>query len=321
MEKKMHTRKVVIVGAGRVGSHCALCLMFRHLVNQIVLIDVNREAAEAQAMDLQNLASGLGESFTIRAGDYSDCADAHFVIMTAGRSRKPGQTRLEMLGATMQVLGGIVPQIRDSGFGGILISVTNPSDIVAEYLYRTMKLPRGHVFGTGTALDSARLRGIIGREIGVDSRQVNAFCMGEHGDSSFIPTSHISVGGIQLREYLSMRKDGGETQLDFDAIKKQVKEAGSRIVKGKGCTEFGIASIVSQIIMSILHNERAVIPLSAHLEGEYGESGISIGVPCILSDQGVEQVLEIDLTYDERRAMRKSCDIVRENLDKVFPEG
>lgn len=318
MDKEIRTRKVVIVGSGRVGSHCALCLMFRHLVNEIVLIDVNRAAAEAQAMDLQDLASGLGDSFVIRAGDYSDCADAHFVVMTAGRSRKPGQTRLEMLGATMQVLDGIVPQIRDSGFQGILISVSNPSDIVAEYLFRTMGLPRGHVFGTGTALDSARLRGIIGRQIGVDVRQVNAFCMGEHGDSSFIPTSHISVGGIPLREYLAMRGSAA-TAIDFDEVRREVKEAGSHIVSGKGCTEFGIASIVSQIVMSILHNERAVIPLSAHLEGEYGESGISIGVPCILSDQGVEQVLEIDLTYDERQAMRKSCDIVRSSLEKVFP--
>ena len=303
------TRKAVIIGAGRVGSHVALCLMFQHLVNEIVFLDVNHEAARAQALDLDDLASGLGDSFTIRVGDYSDCKDAHFVILTAGRSRRPGETRLQMLDGTVKVLDGIVGPLKDSGFHGILISVSNPAD-----------LPRSQVFGTGTALDSARLRRVLSETIDVGSRQIQAFCMGEHGDSMFIPTSRISVEGIGLREYLSLRNDVVDS-IDFDDVMRRVRESGAAIISGKGCTEFGIASVVSTLVTSILHNEKRVVPLSAHLEGEYGESGISAGVPCVIGSTGVDAVLEIDLSYDERRAMRKSCSIIRDYCEKALPDA
>lgn len=318
MSSKIHTRKAVIVGAGRVGSHAALCLMFQHLVNEIVFLDVNPAAAAAQAGDLNDLASGLGDNFVIRVGDYSDCKDAHSVILTAGRSRRPGETRLQMLDGTIKILEGIVGPIRDSGFHGILISVSNPCDVVTEYLYRNLGLPRSQVFGTGTLLDSARLRRALSEIIGVNSKQIQAICMGEHGDSSFIPTSHISVQGIDLREYLSLTHRN-VSSLDFDDIMKRVRESGSSIVLGKGCTEFGIGSIVASIVLAVLHNEKIVVPLSAHLDGEYGESGICAGVPCVLGAQGIEQVLEIDLSYDERKAMRKSCGIIRENVEKAMP--
>lgn len=314
----MRTRKVIIIGAGHVGSHCALCLMFGHLVNQIVLVDVNRERAEAEAMDLNDLASGLGDGFEIRAGSYADCKDAHFIIMTAGKGRRPGQSRLDLLGGTLRILDDIVPEIKKSGFHGILISVSNPSDIVTEYLYRGLDLPRGHVFGTGTALDSARLRRVLGKELKVDARQVDAIVMGEHGDSSFIPTSHISINGIPLREYMKLAGRGREG-IDFTEVKKKVREAGSRIIAGKNVTEFGIASVVVEIVTSILHNERTILPLSVHLDGEYGEKDLSIGVPAILSEQGVEKVLEYDLNNSEIQAFHASCDVVRQKLDAATP--
>ena len=319
-EKKIHTRKAVIIGAGRVGSHAALCLMFQHLVNEIVFLDVNPEAAAAQAGDLNDLASGLGDNFVIRVGDYSDCGDAHFVIMTAGRSRRPGETRLQMLGGTVKILESMVGPIRDSGFHGIFISVSNPCDVVTEYLYRNLGLPRGQVFGTGTLLDSVRLRRALSEIIGVNSKQIQAVCMGEHGDSSFIPTSHIAVQGIDLREYLSVT-NGKSSDIDFADVMKRVRESGSSIVAGKGCTEFGIGSVVASIVMAVLHNERIVVPLSVHLEGEYGESGICAGVPCVLGDEGIERVLEIDLSYDERKAMRTSCGIIREYVEQAMPEA
>lgn len=318
MSGKIKTRKAVIIGAGRVGSHAALCLMFQHLVNEIVFLDVNPEAAAAQAGDLNDLASGLGDNFVIRVGNYSDCKDAHFVILTAGRSRRPGESRLQMLDGTIKILDGIVGPLRDSGFHGIVISVSNPCDVVTEYLYRNLGLPRSQVFGTGTLLDSARLRRALSEIIGVNSKQIQAICMGEHGDSSFIPTSHISVQGIDLREYLSLTHMNSAC-LDIADVKRRVRESGSAIVSGKGCTEFGIGSVVASIVTAILHNDRVVMPLSVHLDGEYGESGICAGVPCVLGNQGIEHVLEIDLSYDERRAMRKSCDIIRENVNKVMP--
>lgn len=318
MSGKIKTRKAVIIGAGRVGSHAALCLMFQHLVNEIVFLDVNPEAAAAQAGDLNDLASGLGDNFVIRVGNYSDCKDAHFVILTAGRSRRPGESRLQMLDGTVKILEGIVGPLRDSGFHGVVISVSNPCDVVTEYLYRNLGLPRSQVFGTGTLLDSARLRRALSEIIGVNSKQIQAICMGEHGDSSFIPTSHISVQGIDLREYLSLTHMNSAS-LDIADVKRRVRESGSAIVSGKGCTEFGIGSVVASIVTAILHNDRVVMPLSVHLDGEYGESGICAGVPCVLGNQGIEHVLEIDLSYDERRAMRKSCDIIRENVNKAMP--
>lgn len=318
MSGKIKTRKAVIIGAGRVGSHAALCLMFQHLVNEIVFLDVNPEAAAAQAGDLNDLASGLGDNFVIRVGNYSDCKDAHFVILTAGRSRRPGESRLQMLDGTVKILEGIVGPLRDSGFHGIVISVSNPCDVVTEYLFRNLGLPRSQVFGTGTLLDSARLRRALSEIIGVNSKQIQAICMGEHGDSSFIPTSHISVQGIDLREYLSLTHMNSAS-LDIADVKRRVRESGSAIVSGKGCTEFGIGSVVASIVTAILHNDRVVMPLSVHLDGEYGESGICAGVPCVLGNQGIEHVLEIDLSYDERRAMRKSCEIIRENVNKVMP--
>lgn len=318
-EGDIRTRKAVIIGAGRVGSHVALCLMFQHLVNEIVFVDVNQDAARAQALDLEDLASGLGDSFTIRPGEYADCADAHFVILTAGRSRRPGETRLQMLDGTIKVLSGIVGPLKESGFHGILISVSNPADIVTEYLYRKLELPRSQVFGTGTALDSARLRRVLSDTLDVSNHQIQAICMGEHGDSMFIPTSRIAVEGIGLREYLSLREDVVDS-IDFDDVMRRVRESGAAIIAGKGCTEFGIASIVSSLVTAILHNEKRVVPLSVHLDGEYGESGISAGVPCVIGNTGVDKVLDIDLSYDERRAMRKSCSIIRDNLEKVLPE-
>lgn len=319
MHDGVKTRKAVIIGAGRVGSHVALCLMFQHLVNEIVFVDVNTQAARAQALDLEDLASGLGDSFSIREGGYEDCADAHFVILTAGRSRKPGETRLQMLDGTIKVLGGIVGPLKESGFHGILISVSNPADIVVEYLYRELELPRSQVFGTGTALDSARLRRVLSETIDVSSHQIQAICMGEHGDSMFIPTSRIAVEGMALREYLSLRPELVDN-IDFADVMRRVRESGAAIISGKGCTEFGIASIVATLVTSILHNEKRVVPLSVHLDGEYGESGIAAGVPCVIGDSGVDTVLEIDLSYDERRAMRSSCDIIRKNVATVLPE-
>ncbi len=316
MAPRIHTRKIVIIGAGHVGSHVAMCLMNKHLVNEIVFLDVNTEAVEAQVMDLDDLASGLGDSFVIRGGTYADCEDAHFVVNTAGRSRRPGETRLDMLQGTVKVLEKIVAPIKESGFNGIFINVSNPCDVITEYVYRELGLPREQVFGTGTSLDSARLRRILSDRIGVDRKQIQAFCMGEHGDSSFIPVSHISVGGFSLREYGRLRPEI-RPSLDTEAIKDEVRAAGSKIVKGKGCTEFGIASVVCDIVSAILHDDKRVMPLSAHLDGEYGAFNIAAGTPCILGAEGIEQVLEVELGEKDDKRMQYSLDVLRSYLEQI----
>lgn len=316
MATRVKTRKVVIIGAGHVGAHIALCLMFQHLVNEIVFLDINDAAVRAQVMDLDDLAAGMGDSFIISGGTYADCEDAHFVVNTAGRSRKPGESRLAMLEGTVKVLQNIVTPIKDSGFHGIFINVSNPCDIVTEYVYQQLGLPRGQVFGTGTGLDSARLRRILSDNLGVARTQVQAFCMGEHGDSSFIPASHITVGGLALKEYLRLRPEF-KANLDLDKVIKEVRAAGGTIVQGKGCTEFGIAGVVADIIVAVLHDEKRVMPLSVHLDGEYGGRHLCAGTPCVLGNQGVEQVLELELSGNEQELMQKSLDVLRDYLKKI----
>ena len=309
-------RKVVIIGCGRVGSHAALALLCNQLVDEIVLVDVNEAAAVSEMMDLKDFSTALGIHVAIRVGDYSDCADARFLIMTAGRHRKPGESRRDMLEGTFDILSKIVGPIKESGFDGTLISVSNPADIVAEYLYRSLDLPRSRNFGTGTALDTIRLQRVVGTLVGMERSQVQAIVMGEHGDSSFVPESHVSLGGIPLDEYLRLRPEHAD-KLQFTAIGKTVHESGASIIQGKGATEFGIGATVAMIVSSILHNEKRVIPLSAHLRGEYDERFVSVGVPCLVGQNGIEQVYELELSDEESKLFHKSCEIIRSGFETI----
>ncbi len=310
------TRKVAVIGMGRVGSHAALSLMFNQLVDEIVLIDINKAAARAEMLDLKDWSTALNVHVKIRTGDYADCGDAHFVIMTAGRPRQPGETRLQMLDGTFKIMRDIVGPLRESGFHGIMISVSNPADVVTEYLCRELNLPRSHCFGTGTALDTFRLRRMVGNLIGLERSQVDAVVMGEHGDSSFVPTSHVYLGGVPLKEYLRMCPEKAEL-LRFDEVSRQVRGAGADIIAGKGATEYGIGGTIAMIVSSILHNEKRVIPLSAHLDGEYGEHDVSVGVPCLVGEDGVEQIFELELDPSEQEALHHSCQIIRDSLSTI----
>ena len=310
------SRKVVIIGAGNVGSHVAMNLMNEQYADEIVFLDINEEAANAQVTDLRDMLTALGRHVRIRVGTYDDCADANFIIMTAGRSRKPGETRLQMLESTFAILDGIMTPIRDSGFDGILICVSNPADVVTEYFYRNLNLPRSHVFGTGTALDTVRLRRIIGRIVDVDRDQVQAIVMGEHGDSSFIPESHISIGAVPMTEYLRNHPEL-ENKLDYQNITKMVHEAGGQIIRGKHSTEFGIGAEVAMVVSAILHHERKVMPLSVHLDGEYDQTNVSVGVPCVLGRDGIQEILELELTNKDRAALRHSCDVIRGSFSSI----
>lgn len=310
------SRKVVIVGTGRVGSHAALSLMFNQLVDEIVLVDINEAASHAEMMDLKDWTSALDVHVKVRTGTLAECADARFVIMTAGRARHANESRHQMLQATFSILRNIVDPIAESGFHGILISVSNPADVVAEYLYRELDLPRSRCFGTGTALDTFRMRRAVGNRIALERSQVQAYVMGEHGDSSFVPTSHVFLAGVPLSEYVRMMPQHAPL-LNFTDIGNDVREAGARIISGKGATEFGIGATVATIVSAILHNEKRVIPLSAHLDGEYGEKDVSVGVPCLLGENGIEQIYELELTADELSALHSSCKVIRNSFANI----
>ena len=271
--KAIKNGKIVIIGAGHVGSHCGLSLMMQGLADEIVYIDIDKNKAVMQALDLDDMASNLDRDFTVRAGDYSDCADAHIVVMAAGKSRLPGQTRLDMFDDSIKMMNTIVGPLKESGFHGILISISN-------------------------------------------RHSIQAYCMGEHGDSQFIPVSHIQIGGIPVKEYLSIHPEYRD-KMDFDKISAEDKVCGFHIVEGKGCTEFGIGAVLSNIARAVMHDEKRILPVSVLLEGEYGEQGVPAGVPCVIGKNGVEEILEISLTEKEKEQLHNSCNVIRGFVEKA----
>ena len=312
----IEVRRVVIVGAGNVGSQCASSIMMLGLADEIVLLDVNTSLARAQVMDLDDMASGLKQRVAIRVGTYDDCTNAEFVVLAAGKSRLPGQSRRDMLQDTMRILDPIAESIKQSGFGGILICVTNPVDVVAEYMYRSLGMPYAKVFGTGTALDTARLRRILSKHTGVSRQHIQAFALGEHGESSFVWGSHLCFEGVMMSELQDQRTIS--KPLKMGEINQLVRQRGSDIIAGKGRTEYGISTVVTDIISSVIHNEHSIIPLSVHLDGEFSESDISISVPCIVGACGVEQILAISMTDEELSMFHSSCDAIRSYAGMVL---
>lgn len=310
------TRKVVIIGAGHVGTHCASALLLRGVADSITLVDTDARKAAAQAMDLSDSLEYSPFRASVRAGDYSDCADVDLVVLAAGVPRLPGQTRLDVMAGTMREMRSIAPRLKSSGFNGVLICISNPCDIVTDFFSREMQLPPGRVFGTGTALDSARLRGILSDLTGLDRRSIRAFSMGEHGDSQMIPFSHVSIGGLPLLGLI------GEQPQQYGHIEpaqvlERTRMTGMDIIEGKGSTEFGIGAVLSDIANAVFHDERRILAVSALLEGQYGQSGLHAGVPAVIGKSGVEEVPELSLTQQETRQFALSCDVIRTHLARI----
>ncbi len=299
--------KIVIIGSGHVGSHCASALAAYGICSEIVLLDKEETIARAHAADIADGAAMMPQRTTVRAGGYSECADADIVVMAAGVSRKPGQTRLDMLGDTIAIMQDIVPRLKKSGFGGIVVSISNPADVVADYLRAHLGLPARQVFSTGTALDSARLRRILSERYQVDGKSVQAFAMGEHGDSQMIPFSAITLGGVPLSLF--------DPDPPKAALLERTRLTGMEIVIGKGSTEFGIGMILAQFVRAILRDERCILPASPLLEGQYGISGLHAGVPCIIGKHGVEQILELPLTAEELEQFRNSTQVIGRHVE------
>ena len=308
--------RVVIIGAGRVGSHCAMSLIPGHLADEIVLIDANEAFAAAQATDLADFATGMRRGTMVRTGTYADCDQANFVLVTAGRGRRPGESRLELLHDTLGSLRDIADKLSATSFDGVVVTVTNPVDIATEYLLQRLGLPAHQVLGTGTSLDTIRLKRILSAKTGVDVGQIQGFCLGEHGDSSFVAWSHVSLGGVPLQEYLRARPDLAQ-DVSRGEIQRVVHESGGQIINGKGCTEFGVGSVVTDLIWAVSRGETRILPLSAHLDGQYGERGICAGTPCVVGGGGVEQVLEVELNAREKELMAASCDVIRSRIEEI----
>jgi L-lactate dehydrogenase len=313
----LKTRKVVIVGAGHVGSHVALALIQAGEADDIVLIDLLKEKAEGHAMDMDDAISGAvcGHDAAIRAGGYEELADADILVMAFGRSRRPGETRLDMFDDSIRMANEVISHLQTVHFQGIMISISNPADIICEYIRRRMGWERNRCFCTGTSLETYRLLRVLAHRTGYARRSIQGFCMGEHGNSSFIVWSRIFING---KPFLDLLKEKAELAgLSLEQLQDEVKRAGDIEIDGKGCTEFGIANVACMLITAIFHDQKLVWPCSTALEGEYGEQHVAAGVPCVIGKQGVEDVLEMPITMHEQQKFHDSCDILRDFLKRA----
>ena len=303
--------KVVIVGAGAVGSSIAFDLCIQGLCDEIVLIDINYDKAWTEAADIQQGAAYQHSNVKIHAGTYEECGDADIVIITAAAPYIDGQRRLDMVDSAAKIIKSIVPQIMDSGFDGYFIVVTNPVDVMAYLVYQISKLPPNQVIGTGTSLDSARLRLALADFLQIDIKSIQAYTMGEHGDSQFIPWSNVYIGSKSFADILADNK-ARLGEVDLDQFLRDVKEAAFKVGHLKRTTNFAIAAAVAKIIAIIFNDENTIIPVSTLLNGEFGEHDVFIGVPVILNRQGVKEIVEIRLSQKELECFKKSIATIKD---------
>ncbi len=307
-------RKVAIIGCGFVGSSIAFSLMQRGLFTEMVLLDVDGAKAEGEAMDLSHGLPYIA-SMDIRAGTYDDIGDCALVVITAGVNQKQGETRLDLIGKNVAILKNIIPQITSRGFEGILLIVSNPVDVLTYAAYRISGYPKRRVIGSGTVLDTARLKYLLGERLRVDSRSVHAFIIGEHGDSELAVWSGANVSGVDLPAFFQLQGQKG-AQTALQEIYEGVRDSAYEIIARKGATYYGIAMAVARIADSIVKDERAVLPVSVLLEGQYDLQGLCLSIPSIIGRNGLEQVLEIPLDQGELRALECSA----QQLRKVIRE-
>ena len=302
-------RKVAIIGCGFVGSSIAFSLMQRGLFTEMVLLDVDGAKAEGEAMDLSHGLPYIA-SMDIRAGTYDGIGDCALVVITAGVNQKQGETRLDLIGKNVAILKNIIPQITSRGFEGILLIVSNPVDVLTYAAYRISGYPKRRVIGSGTVLDTARLKYLLGERLRVDSRSVHAFIIGEHGDSELAVWSGANVSGVDLPAFFQLQGQKG-AQTALQEIYEGVRDSAYEIIARKGATYYGIAMAVARIADSIVKDERAVLPVSVLLEGQYDLQGLCLSIPSIIGRNGLEQVLEIPLDQGERRALECSAQQLR----------
>lgn len=316
----LNRRKVGIIGAGHVGSHGGYALISQGLVEELVYIDVDTKKAQAQALDLYDASTYLTKHVNVYAGTYSDISDADILVIAAGPlpDMAAGQTdRQQTLGATVSILKDIIPQIKKSGFNGIIVNISNPADVVTHYLQEKLGWDPKRIFSTSTTLDSARLRRAISEATGYDQKSVVAYALGEHGETQMVPWSTVSVAGKSL---LKLIKDQSERfgNLNLDEIAAAGKGAGWIILGGKGSTEFGIGASIAQVVQAVYGDEDRILPVSTLLKGQYGQTGVYASVPCRLNNLGVAEVIELDLTEEELKKFAASCESMNANYQKAL---
>ena len=309
-------RKVAVIGCGFVGAASAFAIMQSGLFSEMVMIDSDRNRAEGEALDISH-GLPFAKPMKIYAGDYDDIADASLVVITAGAGQKPGETRLDLVKKNVGIFKSIIPQIARRNRDAILLIVANPVDILTYTAVKLSGYPERKVFGSGTVLDSARLKYLLGEHLKVDSRNVHAVIIGEHGDSEIVAWSSADVSGIPISDFCEMR---GHFHHD-DSMKKiaeDVKNSAYEIIEKKKATYYGIAMSLKRICEAIVRDEKSILPVSSMQHGLYGIEDVALSIPAIVGKDGIEKVIPIKLNEEEETALRNSAETLKSILDDLF---
>lgn len=311
-KQSLYTRKVAIIGAGYVGSTIAYALTLRELAHEIVLVDIDFDKATGEAMDIQHGVADIGDSF-VRAGHYSDCSDCDLIIITAGRNRTPGESRLDMIYDNIQIMHNVVEQLQKYYTKGAIMVVSNPVDILTFECDRLMKLKNGRVFGTGCVLDSSRLTKAIADYTNLSSESVQCFVAGEHGETQFPLWSRMTIAGEPIADYCASTglAWGSDQQ---SSLQKTVRDLGTRIIAAKGRTHYGIATCVCSLATAILNHQSIIASVTTPLRGEYGIRGVALSLPSVVTADGVERRLEERLTDDEIICLNRSAECLKQAM-------
>ncbi len=304
-------RKVVLIGTGMVGMSFAYALVNQGgICNELVLIDVNKVRAQGEAMDLNHGLAFAKSNMKIYAGEYKDCKDADIVVIAAGVAQKEGETRLDLLQRNVEVFRSIITPVVKSGFDGIFLVATNPVDIMTRVTYELSRFGASRVIGTGTSLDTARLRYLLGDYFTVDPKNIHAYVIGEHGDSEFVPLSQVMFATKPVTAILEDERNEYCID-DMHRIEDQVRTAAYKIIEAKRATYYGIGMAITRIVKAILGDENSVLTVSSKLCGEYGARDIFIGVPSIIGRNGVKEIVELTLTDEEKAKFDDSAEVLR----------
>jgi len=301
--------KISIIGAGFVGSTTAFALMTGGLASEIVIVDINKDKAEGEAMDLSHGASFV-RPIEITSGEYADTKDSDIVIITAGIGQKPGETRLDCITKNLKVFKSIVPEVVKYSPNSILLVVSNPVDILTYITYKLSGFPSHRVIGSGTVLDTSRFKYLLSQHFEIDARNIHTYIMGEHGDSEIATWSLTSIAGMNVDEYcdICLKNCGGELK---DNIYKEVKEAAYKVIEKKGATYYAVALAIKRIVEAILRNENSILTVSSLLKGEFGIDEVYMGVPTILGRDGVKKILQVTLNAEESKQLIDSSKVLK----------
>lgn len=308
-------RKAVMVGCGFVGSATVFSLMQSGLFSEIAMIDADMSKAEGEAMDISH-GIPFAKQMKVYAGSYDDVSDAGIVIVTAGANQKPDETRLDLVNKNVAIFKQIIPEIAKRNFEGILLIVANPVDILTQVAQKLSGLPENRVIGSGTVLDTGRLKHRLGEHLGVDSRSVHAFIIGEHGDSEIAAWSSANVSGIPLNDFCEMRGHYQHEEATRE-IAEKVKNSAYEIIQRKRATYFGVAMAVKRICEVIVRDEKSILPVSTAMHGEHGIDGVVLSMPCIVGKDGIETMVPIRLNETEQKQLQESAEVLKKIVEQL----